>query len=460
MKRILLLLALTTSAVCHAQHEDFTKRLESMLASSGNPGMAAAVFRDGRIVYQHAFGKADIETNALMRTDMAFEIGSVSKQFVAVCVLMLVEEGKLRLDMDIERALPSAPDKWNHATIEQLLRHISGIPDYEEIATYDFYNEERKPQDIFDQALKKDLDFPAGDKYYYSNTGYVLLSLIVERAAGTPIGKHLESKIFKPLGMASTYASTRPTNPNAATGYHSRTGQRKAQPPIAWSSTLAAGGIVSTIADMQKWDESLYTERFLKKETLAKVWTKGKLNNGQESSYGFGWITDVFRGFDRQQHSGQTNGFTCYFMRYPAQHTSVLVWTNTYGGSIGLPATALSAHFVPGMSYLSRTVPKDTDPERTETHLKALKQAVLAEGDLALLSDFFKGFATSVEYKSTRDEVAEFVRTVKSFQFMSVSARPNNGQAFIYKLAHAKGVYFFTLTFRDGKLSGLNWEDE
>lgn len=460
MKRAPYLALTLLVATTLGQEAAITQRLRAEFERSGNPGFVAAVFREGRVVYKEAFGLADVEDRTPMTADHAFEVGSVSKQFVAVCVLMLVEEKKLRLDMKLGEALPTAPSTWHHVTVEQLLRHISGVPDYEEIATYDFYNQARTPQEIFDQALKKDLDFPAGDKYSYSNTGYVLLSLIVERASRTPIGEFLESRVFRPLGMTHTYASSVPTKPTAASGYHSRTGTRKKQPPIAWTSTLGAGGIVSTVDDMLKWDEALYGERLLKKDVLAQVWTKGALNGGGVSSYGFGWITDQFRGFDRQQHSGQTNGFTCYYLRYPAQHTSVLVWTNTYGGNIGMPSTMLAAHFVPGMSYLTRTIPQDPDPARTQSHLKALKQAVLAEGDMALLSEFMKGFATKDEYKAIRNEAVEYVRTAQKMEFMSVTPRPDGRQAFLYKLTHANGVYFFTLTIREGLLVGLNWEPE
>lgn len=460
MKRALLVALSVLAATGFGQESAFTQRLRAEFERSGNPGFVAAVFRDGKVVYKQAFGLSDVEGKTPMTADHAFEVGSVSKQFVAVCVLMLVEEKKLRLDMKLSEALPSAPSKWHHVTVEHLLRHISGVPDYEEIATYDFYNQARTPQEIFDQALKKDLDFPAGDKYSYSNTGYVLLSLIVERASATPIGEFLETKIFRPLGMTHTYASSVPTKATAASGYHSRTGARKKQPPIAWTSTLGAGGIVSTVDDMLKWDEALYGERLLRREVLAQVWTKGRLNDGGVSNYGFGWIIDQFRGFDRQQHSGQTNGFTCYYLRYPAQHTSVLVWTNTYGGNIGMPATMLAAQFVPGMSYLTRTIPQDPDPSRTQTHLKALKQAVLAEGDMALLSEFMKGFATKDEYRSIRNEAVDYVRTAQKLEFMSVTPRSDNRQSYLYKLTHAEGAYFFTMTFRDGLLVGLNWEPE
>ena len=340
-----LVTAVALPSLATAQDADFEKYLEEQIEAIEVPGVVVGVFKDGEIVYHRAFGLADLEDGTMMQRDMAFEIGSVSKQFVAVALLTFVEEGKLALDDTLGKALPSAPKQWHAVTVEQLLRHISGVPDYEAIAGYDFYNKEREPQEIFAHALKRKLDFPAGDKYSYSNTGYFLLSLIVERVAGKPIGEVLEERLFGPAGMSSTYA-TRKTSARPATGYHSRTGKRTVQPPIAWSSTLGAGGIVSTIKDMQKWDEALYSEKILPEQTLAKIWSLAKLNDGSDFNYGFGWALRVFRGEPTQQHSGPTNGFTCYYMRFPQHRLSVLVWTNTYGGRVGGITRETAAHFL------------------------------------------------------------------------------------------------------------------
>ena len=353
-----------------------------------------------------------------MDRDMAFEIGSLSKQFVAIALLTYVEEGRLALNDTLGNTLPSAPDDWHDVTIEQLLRHISGVPDYEAIAGYDFYNEERTAQEIFDQALKRGLDFPAGDKYSYSNTGYVLISLIVERAAGKPVSEVLEERIFGPLGMESTYAASRPAGATPATGYHSRSGTRTEQPPIAWTSTLAAGGIVSTVKDMQKWDEALYTEKILPKETLAKIWTHVMLNDGTESSYGFGWAMRSLGDEPTQQHSGQTNGFTCFYIRFPQHHFSVLVWTNTYGGRIGRLARETAIHFLPKPSHSSIPIPPDETAGRTNLHAMAFRQAILAVGDLELLIDDMRVFAEAEMYEPLRDFHAPAPVSAKPFEFV------------------------------------------
>jgi CubicO group peptidase (beta-lactamase class C family) len=459
-KSALVLAAVALLAYC-GNDAAFDKQLEQQFEKTGLPGVAVGVFRGGKIVYERAFGKADIDKGIAMRTDMAFEVGSVSKQFVGVCILMLTEDGKLRLDEPLGEALPSSPSVWHKVTIEQLLWHTSGVPDYEAIAGYDFYNKTRIPKEVFEQALKKAMDFEPGEKFSYSNTGYFLLSQVVEHKAGIPFEEFLESRIFRPLGMDSTYSASRPAGVTAATGHHSRSGERRAQPPIAWSSTLGAGGIVSTIADMIKWDQALYGEKLLPWETLDKVWKSGKLNDGRKTNYGFGWSMGDFRGISRQRHSGQTNGFTCVFMRLPQLHTSVLAWTNTYGGrGVSSIATSALAHSVHSLSYHSKEIPADPDPVRTLKHLKALRQAVLAEGDLDLLTENMKKFATEDRYKWLRESVAPMVKTTKKWEFLSVTKRQSGRQVFLYKQSYEGGVLFWIMPFDGEVLTGLDWENE
>lgn len=277
----------------------FQARIKTLAAAAG-PGVAMAVYRDGKQVYANAFGVADEKTKAPYRTDLGFEIGSLSKEFTATAILMLVKQGKLSLDDPIGKYLPEVPETWRAAKIEQVLHHMSGIPDYEEIAGYDFYNSEHKPEEIIAEAAKKPLDFQPGASFSYSNTGYYLLGMIVSRASGQPIGDFLEERLFKPMGMSHTYTIHRPKGLTVATGYHSRTGTRTAQPPIAWSSTYAAGGIVSTLADMEKWDQGLYTSKLLPDNLRNRLWTGTTTTSGDRINYGYGWFVSQYRWIPRQ----------------------------------------------------------------------------------------------------------------------------------------------------------------
>ncbi|MEZ0326966.1 MAG: serine hydrolase domain-containing protein [Fimbriimonas sp.] len=321
-------------------------KLETLFKESGVPGAAVGVIKDGTVIYRRAFGVADVDKQTPFTSDMAFEIGSLSKQFTAVSILMLVKEGKFALSDPIGAILPDLPEKWRAATVELVLHHMSGIPDYEEIAGYDFYNRAHEGKEIIASAASKEPAFKPGEKFYYSNTGYYLLSQIVETKAGVPFGKFIEERVFKPLGMTHTYAINRPKDTKLPTGYHSRTGTRVAQPPIAWTSSLGAGAIVSTLDDMAKWDASLYTEKLLPANLRDKLWETTKTLDGSPVQYGFGWFMSTYQGSPFQNHSGQTNGFTCFYNRFPKQKVSVIGFTNTYGGSIYKMVRAATEQFV------------------------------------------------------------------------------------------------------------------
>lgn len=446
----------------------FAKSMAGKVAESGVPGAALAVFKDGKVLYQQAVGLADVERELAYSTEIAFEMGSLSKQFTASAILMLVAEKMLALETPIGSILADLPESWRAATVEQVMHHVSGIPDYEEIAGYDFYNQPRAAVDIIRTAAERKPAFQPGERFEYSNTGYYLLSLIVEKASGLAFDRFLATRIFAPLGMSSTYALERPAGVTVATGYHSRSGTRTAQPPIAWSSTLGAGGIVSTLADMLRWDEALYTDRLLPGALRAKLWEPAKANDGSTIPYGAGWFSERTRGLAHLSHSGGTNGFSCYYLRFPEQHLSVLLHCNTYGGRTGSIPPAAAAHFLPALNYYSLPVPGDADPETTAEHLAALRQAVLQEGELELLGVGMRRFATETSFAAQREPLRPLLDSSRSFRFLRM--RPlgegtdredaDAVEEFLYRQAHGSGETFWTMRFAEGVLVSLNWEDE
>jgi len=442
---------------------EFAKRTEARILAGDVPGAALAVFQDGRLIHQQAAGLADVEKKTPYTPELAFEIGSLSKQFTATAILMLVNEKKLALDATLGTLLDDLPEAWRAATVEQVMHHMAGIPDYEEIAGYDYYNEAHEAADIVRRAAEHQPHFEPGERFEYSNTGYYLLSLIVAKQSGLPFERFLATRIFEPLEMRSSYGLDRPAGVRVATGYHSRSGARVAQPPIAWSATLGAGGIVSTLADMLRWDEALYTERLLPAALRAKLWEPAQANDGSTIPYGAGWFTDETRGLAHLSHSGQTNGFSCYYLRFPEQHLSVLVHYNTYGGGIGSLARTAAAHFLPALNYYSLPVPSDDDPDATAEHLAALRQAVLREGELDLLGPGMRRFASEASFAKEREPLRALVESSRSFR--PVRERPLGEGAdaveeFLYRQAHASGETFWTMRFAEGVLVSLNWEDE
>lgn len=454
----------TASAGLTQTDPAFDARLERHFLSSGAPGMVAAVYQDGKLVFSREFGVANEEAKTPISKEMGFEIGSLSKLFASVAILKLAEENKLSLSDRLGAYLTDIPEAWGMATVEQVLHHVSGIPDYEEPATYDFYNKARTFREVVDVVAGKEVDFKPGEKYNYSNTGYFLISALIERRSGVPVGKFIEQRIFRPLEMTSTYAETKNLGVSVAQGYHRRTGTRVAQPPIAWTSTLAAGGIVSTVADMAKWDMAQYSDALLPANLRERLWETTKLNNGQTSNYGLGWVVGSFRGIRRLGHSGQTNGFTCSYERFPDSKTAIFVWCNTYGGRVGAMAQVLASRFVPGASYARLPIPEDGDSARTQTHLAALKTAITGEGDASILSDAIKALATHKEYEGIRAQVKPWLESTKAFRFLRSTTRTNAAgqevQEFLYRHDYEGGTVYWIMRVSEGKIVGLNWDDE
>jgi D-alanyl-D-alanine carboxypeptidase len=445
--------------------EAFAEKFAAEVAASGVPGAALAVFRDGQIVYRQAAGLADLEHGTPYSPDMAFEIGSLSKQFTSTAVLMLVREKKLALSDPIGSLLDELPEAWRAATVEQVMHHVSGIPDYEAIAGYDYYDRDHGPDEVIAVAATRAPSFAPGERFEYSNTGYFLLSRIVERKSGIPFDEFLAKRIFAPLGMSSTYTRARPEHVSVVTGYHRGDSKPTPRVPIAWSATLGAGGIVSTLGDLQRWDEALYGDRLLPADLRAVLWTPATASDGQTIPYGAGWFIDRMRGVAHLSHSGGTNGFSCIYLRFPEQHLSVVGHCNVYGGGPDdALARAAAAHFLPALNYYSLPVPEDDDPETTAEHQAALRQAVLAEGELDLLGDGMQDFATEERYAKVRAPLAQRLATTSSFRRLRVrpveGARGEPIDEFLYREAHEGGETFWTMRFSAGLLVSLNWEDE
>ncbi|MDG1707519.1 MAG: serine hydrolase [Emcibacteraceae bacterium] len=296
------------------------------------PGGLVAVAKNGKLEFVRTYGKSNVEFDVDVMEDHVFEIGSISKQFVAAAALMQVEEGKLNLDDPIHKHLPNLPSEWVGITVKQLFNHTSGIPDYEEIYTYDIYRLRVTPEDIIKIASGRPMDFEPGTGWFYSNTGHYLASMIVERIDGMPIGKVLEKRIFKPLGMSQTrFADPEAIIKGRAEGYWvNRRGDLINRNATETSSTLGAGGLLSSAADMAKWDAALSGNELLSDASKEEMWTSVILPNGEDMKYGLGWNLSDDRGLKTTNHSGQVGGFVAYFTRYLDEEVSIIVFLNRY----------------------------------------------------------------------------------------------------------------------------------
>ena len=293
------------------------------------PGLALLVAQDGKIVRAQGYGLANVELQVPVRPETIFQSGSVGKQFTATAVMMLVEEGKLKLDDPITNYLKDAPASWNQVTVRELLSHTAGFTDYPE--NFD-YRKDYTEAELLKIIASIPLAFPPGTKWAYSNLGYATLGILIHQVTGKFYGDFLQERIFQPLGMATTrIISEADIIPNRAAGYRLVKGELKNQEWVAPTvNTTADGSLYFSILDLAKWDAALYTEKLLKRSSLEEMWTPVKLSNGQANSdhYGFAWVIEHKTGHLVIDHSGSWQGFKSNIARYVDDKLTVVVLAN------------------------------------------------------------------------------------------------------------------------------------
>ena len=296
---------------------------------ASGPGAAAIVVKDGKVLYRASQGLADVEKKIALQPDSVFRLGSVTKQFTSMAIMMLVEQGKIGLQDPIEKYLPGYPTHGKVITVEHLLTHTSGIQSYTDIPGYmtTKVKADLTVSQLIDAFKNEPMQFDPGTKFRYNNSGYVLLGAIIEKASGQTYADYIADHIFKPLGMSHSYYGTQErTIAKMAVG-HTENG-RRAQ-PLSMTQPYAAGSLLSTVDDLVLWDAALSTERLVKRSSLERIWTPYKLANGTTTGYGYGWQMGTLAGEPTVEHGGGIFGFSTYAIRVPAQHVYVAVLCNS-----------------------------------------------------------------------------------------------------------------------------------
>jgi D-alanyl-D-alanine carboxypeptidase len=342
---------LVLSLVPPARAEDVDGYVRDQMQRQHIPGLALAVVKDGRIEKSTAYGLADVELNVPVRTDTVFQIQSITKTFTASAVMLLVEEGKLGLDDRITNHLANLPAAWSNVTLRHLLSHTSGIKDFINEPTVNL-RLDLVPQDVIESLRALPLNFPPGDRYAYSNTGYHLLAMILKERTGKYWGDFLEERILGPLQMTNTHViSLSEIIPNRASGYgwendRLQNGRFIAPTILAY----AGGGLRSTVLDLAKWDAALYSEKVLKRSTLELMWAPMKLNGGKDSAYGLGWGVTNHLGHRLISHTGShATGFKTALARFVDDRLTVIVFTNQRAADQMGIAKGVAAWYLPGL---------------------------------------------------------------------------------------------------------------
>lgn len=323
---------ITEGQTLEPEKEKFIDSILTANYPADMPGISVIISKNGKQLYQKAFGMADMEANLKLKTDNVFAIGSMSKQFTAVAMLMLVQDGKLNLKEDIKKYLPDYNTHGKTITLENLLTHTSGIPSYTEMKSFEsFVKKNASPEEMISMFRDTALLFDPGTNWSYSDSGFMLAAYIVQKVSGMDFNDFLKEKIFEPLGMNHTYiGSFTKIIPNRARGYDpSGADDVQNTDYYSWSWPFGAGGILSTTGDLLKWDEALYTDKLVNKELLEMAFKSFKLNDGRPVNYGYGWAVNNFEGHPFIFHGGAIGGYLSEGVRLPDEHIYVAGLTNT-----------------------------------------------------------------------------------------------------------------------------------
>ncbi|GMG88447.1 serine hydrolase domain-containing protein [Biformimicrobium ophioploci] len=295
------------------------------------PGAAVMVIRHGEVIYQKGFGWANLETREPVTPSTNFRLASVSKQFTAMAVMQLIERGLLSLDSKLSEALEGFPAIGETITIRDLLRHTSGLVDYEGLVP-DGQSEQVRDADVLKLvSANPEAYFPAGETYQYSNSGYALLALIVESVSGQSFSDYLQEHVFSPAEMYASVAFEKERHKiqNRAYGYSiAENGAVSRTDQSVYSAVLGDGGVYSSLNDLFLWDTALYQEELLSPEWRAELFRDQGNGAGEPIQYGFGWRLEDYAGHNVTYHTGSSKGFRNVLYRITDERLTVVILTN------------------------------------------------------------------------------------------------------------------------------------
>jgi len=323
---LVLLLAATVvaqPAPVVAQNDNIDDLIEAEMHKQNIPGLSLAVIKDGEILKAKGYGLANLKLKLQAKPETVYRIASVSKQFIATGIMLLVQEGKVGLDDPISKYLEGTPATWKTITVRHLLTHTSGI--VREAPGFDPHKIQTDAN-VIKTAYSLPLRFAPGEKWEYTNTGYFALAEIIRKVSGQPWNEYLSKKVFKPSGMDTTYPTNSEVNvPNLAQGYVDNDKLKNAD---YWLALRPSGAFLSSVLDLAKWDAVLYSDKILNASTRHQMWTPVKLNDGTSFPYGFGWELGSFRGHKLVHHGGGMSGFRAEFARFVDDRLTIIILMN------------------------------------------------------------------------------------------------------------------------------------
>jgi len=381
MKSVALLLLAAASVASFAdQVDDLARRA----VASGTPGVSIAIIKDGKFERIKGYGFADVENRVKVTPESMFQIGSVTKQFTATVIMMLVEQQRVVLEAPVSTYLPELPEGWRDATIRQLLNHTSGIPNYtDDPAFWGQMRQQSSDKALIELASKRPNGYKHGEKWSYNNTAYYLLGMVIEKITGKTYDQVLRERVWGTVGMPATKVNSWTTVlPNRARGYTGRGKELRNADFLDLGWPGAGGFITSNAKDLSQWLLAQESTKLLKSSSWDEMIRKG-VPTGEGDRYGFGWILNKVNGVEIVEHGGGIPGFGSYVLRLPGKKFAVAVLTNSDDANPKGLAYRIAEHFHPDLKpKVSEIIdPKPEVSKRLRAIFEGALQAKLSESD-------------------------------------------------------------------------------
>ena len=445
-----------------AAQENFTdkvdRHIKGVMQKQNVPGISVAVVKEGKIIHANGYGLANVEHQIPVKPETVFQSGSVGKQFTATAVMMLVEEEKINLDEKISKYLGKVPDSWKNITVRHLLTHTAGLTDYPK--EFDFRRDYAEDE-LLKIAQKIPTAFAPGEKFQYSNLGYLTLGILIGKVSGKFYGDFLQERIFKPLGMTTARVITEADIvPNRAAGYRLADGELKNQ---VWVSpvlnTTADGSLYLTALDLAKWDAALYGETLLKKASLEQMWTPVKINNGKSQNYGFGWSVGKVNNHRLISHGGAWQGFMAYIGRYIDDKFTVIILVNRAGFNVEKLGAEIAAIYNPQLAPPVLKAIDDKEPQFTARAKDILQKLVENVAD----REQFTPEAKAELFPDRVKQAGGILKNLGALEKIELVERTdeNNLRLYRYRLVYKESKLIYTLQITaEGKIAAIHFRLE
>jgi CubicO group peptidase (beta-lactamase class C family) len=466
MKNPLAFIVLASAlSTCVTAAQPLSKRIDHHIAAvmkaHNVPGLSLAVIKDGKVIKSGVYGLANLNFDVPVKSDTRFLLASLTKQFTAAGIMVLVQDGKIGLDDPISKYLSDTPDVWKGITVRNLLTHTAGLKDRFESSNALDWLLTYTTSAMYVAAKKTPPDFAPGQQWQYSDQGYFLLGMIIERVSGEAYDKFLKERLFKPLGMNDTaVVNQNEIQKNLASGYRSFGAKLLNNRRSTEYGVVSHFGMISTISDLAKWDAALDTNQPLSAASKKMMWTEASLADGSTVnastwSYGFGWFLGSVFGHRVVQHSGST-GTAMY--RLPDDKITVIVLTNLDLFDAPGVASDIASMLVPDLAWMTHKPANDPNPSFTSNLKAELIRIAGGKSDPVLYTEAFgKGMAAAAP---TQKAVFAQMGPLSNLDYLATDIVGNN-RLLRYRAVYKNLTVDYSVTLnRDNRVANLGGEPE